>query len=152
MRFRHATPKRHQIALWERLNEAKDALVFADDVMTAAEDDFWKIVAMREELRGGDVSQSGYVRQKPFEHLHALFALRAALVVFATGMAVFHHGVAYDDGDSGRQRQERVVKGSTVHEKSVADATETGCELVHDADTRAHEFDFGALAEFGDFQ
>ena len=152
MRFGHAGSDGGEIIFVERFDEAKDAFVLSYDVMASAENDFRKSSAMGKKLRETHIAQGGNSWQKRSENLYALFALCAALIVFAAGMPVFDHSVANNHGNSGRQGKLRVRQGPAVKKKSVAGTTKTGCELVHDADARADEFDFSALAELGNVE
>src|SRR5262245_49176100 len=106
---------------------------------------------MRFKLRGCDITKGPNRREVLPEDTDALFALRATVVVFTAGVAVFDHGVAYDHGYAVRQSHEFVFERPAVEQNGVMRAAETGSKLIHDADAGTDKFVFGALTDFGDF-
>src|SRR5690242_11648288 len=108
--------------------------------MATAIDQLRKISTMGFQLSRRDVAQRIDRREVLPEKTHAFFALRAAIVVFTAGVAVFDHGVADDHGNPGGKRQELIFEGTAIEKDGVMRAAEAGGELVHDADASADKF------------
>ncbi len=80
-----------------------------------------------------------------------MFALGAAIVVFATRVAVLDHGIANHHLYAGRHGEPFVFEGAAVQQDGVIGASEAGGELVHDANPCANKFIFGTLTQPGNF-
>jgi hypothetical protein len=65
---------------------------------------------------------------------------------------VFDQGVAEDKADVGWKWDGFVMERAAIEKNCVIGFSEAGSELIHDANVRADEFIFGALAELGDFE
>src|SRR5579859_6327142 len=116
-------------------------------MMATTEDEIGQIGTMSFELSEGDVPEGFDGREWALQGAHAFFALSSAVIVCAASMFMFDHGVTDDHCDAGRKGKQFVLQRPTIEKNGFIRASKTRSELIHDADTRANKFVFGALAE-----